>query len=290
MIELRVLCWNLFHGRDAPPDPALKRTAWRLSGRPIDNGVYLQVNRSLEQEFTAVIAAAQWAVCLLQEAPPAWARPLASRSAAQSLRSLTSRNQLAPLTRLIGRWRPDLIGSWEGGSNTTLVRPPWQIVPGSDRTLLLSPLRERRLRERRRMSFVRLRLAAPDRPGVELCVANLHATERSRGLAERQIRRAAETATAWANGAPLVLGGDFNLRPASSSVFEELEGDFGLAPATAPDAIDHLLARGLELVEPPARWPGARRELEVPWQGGTRLIRLSDHAPLEAVFGLAGPD
>jgi endonuclease/exonuclease/phosphatase family metal-dependent hydrolase len=283
MIELRVLCWNLFHGRDAPPDPALKGTAWRLSGKPIDNGTYLQVNRSLEQEFAAVIAGAQWTVCLLQEAPPAWAGSLARRSAAQSFRSLTSRNQLAPLTRLVARWRPDLIGSWEGGSNTTLIRSPWWIVPDSRRTLLLSPLLERGLRERRRMSFVRLRHGAHG-SGPELCVANLHATERSRELAERQVRRAAEAATAWANRAPLVLGGDFNLRPASSSVFDELERDFGLAPTTAPDAIDHLLARGLKLVSPPARWPAGRRELEVPWGEGKRLIRLSDHAPLEAVF------
>ena len=61
-------------------------------------------------------------------------------------RTLTSRNQLALLTRPIARLRPDLMGSWEGGSNMILVRPPWRIVPGGTRSLLLNPLRERGLR------------------------------------------------------------------------------------------------------------------------------------------------
>jgi endonuclease/exonuclease/phosphatase family metal-dependent hydrolase len=283
--ELAILSWNLFHGRDAPPDPAIRRTAWQLSGRPLDNGVHLQQNRSLEREFVDLIAGAAWSVCLLQEAPPAWGGALSSGSGAQLFRSLTSRNQLAPITRLIARWRPDLIGSWEGGSNMTLVRPPWQIVQGSARTLLLNPLSERGTSERRRMSLVRLRpIGGGERDHV--CVANLHAAA-TRRTAERQVRRAAETAVRWAGGAPLVFGGDFNLRPRSSSVFAALERDFGLTGHTAPDEIDHLLNRGLETISHPAQWAAERRELEIPWKSGSRRITLSDHSPIEATFDVS---
>jgi endonuclease/exonuclease/phosphatase family metal-dependent hydrolase len=282
--EFTVLSWNIFHGRDAPPDPALHRAAWRLSGTPIDNGFHLQVNQSLDKQFADVIAAAQWSVCLLQEAPPAWAPMLGARCRAEVFRSLTSRNQLRFISRPIADWRPDLLGSWEGGSNMILVRPPWRIEPGSTRTLLLSPLSERGLSERRRMSFARL-LSADAGSRQEICVANLHATARGRVHAERELRRAAEAAVGWAGETPLVFGGDFNLRPRSSRVFEELECAFGLSGATAPDAIDHLLTRGLRRNGPVTKWPSGRRELEVSWPSGRRRIRLSDHAPIEAVLG-----
>lgn len=285
---LAVLSWNLYHGRDAPPDPALFTRRSRLLGTTEDNGTYLQVNRSLRNEFADLIAAASWSVCLLQEAPPGWARTLADRSDAAVIRCLTSRNQLRPLTALLAERNPDLIGSWEGGSNLTLVRRPWRPV-ADERSLLLNPLRERGIRERRRMSFVRLR--AQHREGVsrELCVANLHASHYSRRQAEREGRRAAEAALRWARGTPLVIGGDFNLRPRSSSFFDDLERQSGLVPATDPDAIDHILVHGLELVRPPARWPPARRELELLRNGGRRRIRLSDHSPVEALLSLTAP-
>jgi endonuclease/exonuclease/phosphatase family metal-dependent hydrolase len=277
---LTVLSWNLFHGRDAPPGRRLHTWRSRLTRKTEDDGFYLQVNRPLKEEFATVIGRAEWAVCLLQEAPPAWAPALAGRSGAHFSRCLTSRNELAPLTRALASWNPDLIASWEGGSNLALVRAPWRILTDSRRSLLLSPLLERGLRERRRMCFARLR--APS--GAELCVANIHADSGARN--ERELRRAAAQAVAWADGAPLVMGGDFNRRPRASPLFEALEREFGLAPATAPDAIDHLLARGLEVVRSPARWPETRRELEVAHLGGTRRIRLSDHAPVEATFAL----
>jgi endonuclease/exonuclease/phosphatase family metal-dependent hydrolase len=251
-----------------------------LSGVPLDDGAYLQVNRSLEEEFTELIAGAPWAVCLLQEAPPAWAPRLGALCGAEVFRSLTSRNQFAFITRPLGNWRPDLLGSWEGGSNVILVRAPWKIVPGSTRSLLLSSLRERGLAERRRMSFVRLR--SDDGPGkVEVCIANLHATVCGQVQTERELRRAAKAALSWAGESPLVFGGDFNLRPQSSHLFDELEREFGLGGSTAPSAIDHLLVRGLELIRPAERWSNERRELEVSWKSGRRRIRLSDHSPVE---------
>ena len=62
-----------------------------------------------------------------------------------------------------------------------------------------------------------------------------------------------------------------------------LRDRFGLAPPTSERAIDHLLARGLRLVEPPAALAPEARECERP--DGLR-IRLSDHAPVAASFGM----
>ena len=59
---------------------------------------------------------------------------------------------------------------------------------------------------------------------------------------------------------------------------------FGCAAPTSPDAIDHLLARGLETIEPPGAWPPQRRELDVLTGLEHRRLRLSDHAPVEATL------
>ncbi len=104
-------------------------------------------------------------------------------------------------------------------------------------------------------------------------------------MASADVLRAAEAATEWAGEAPLVFGGDLNLRPAETpAVFDELRERFGLAAPTAPDAIDHILARGLETIEPAHAWPPERRELR---EDGLAL-RLSDHAPVEARFAIGG--
>jgi len=58
---------------------------------------------------------------------------------------------------------------------------------------------------------------------------------------------------------------------------------FGLGDPTGPHAIDHLLARGLEVEERPHRLDAAERELTEP---DGRRIRLSDHAPVAARFGM----
>jgi hypothetical protein len=54
-----------------------------------------------------------------------------------------------------------------------------------------------------------------------------------------------------------------------------------LAPPTGPQAIDHLLARGMRPVEAPHALPASAREL--PAEPG-RLLRLSDHALVAARF------
>ena len=284
MSQLTFLSWNVFHGRDAPPDPALDRKAWWMSATPLDNGTYLQVNQSLEKDFVEKIASASWSVCLLQEVPPAWVPRLARRCGAEVFRVLTSRNQLACITRRISAWRPDLLGAWEGGSNAILVRSPWRIVPDSKQTLLLSSITERGLSERRRMMFARVRSSNGQQ---EICVANLHATAKGPVHAEYEVVRAAKAAVEWSRGAPLVFGGDFNLRPVSSKVFEQLERDLRLAGSTEPKSIDHVLTRGLEVVHRTTRWPDARREVEISWKGGRRRIWLSDHPPIETTVEIS---
>jgi endonuclease/exonuclease/phosphatase (EEP) superfamily protein YafD len=121
-----------------------------------------------------------------------------------------------------------------------------------------------------------------------ICVANLHASaERER--AERELIVAARVARDWAGPAPLLLGGDFNLRPAlSPRIFERLESGFGLRAPTGERVIDHLLVSGLEIAEPARQWPPENREVPDPTavaDGVAALpVRLSDHAPVAARF------
>ena len=48
------------------------------------------------------------------------------------------------------------------------------------------------------------------------------------------MRRAAEAAVAWAADSPLILGGDFNVRPSQTRLFEELAEDSASARRPAP--------------------------------------------------------
>ena len=271
-MPLRALTWNLYHGRDRPPDPALFTWRSRLLRHSERNATHVQVNRSLRDEFARVLAAADWDVALLQECPPRWSRALALATGAEAHLALTSRNSLAPLRRLLAALNPDLTASNEGGANLTRVRG--EIVERRELELAPGPRPERRV-----MAFTRALPAAFGRP---VCVANLHASAGAvlREHAEREVADAARSALDWAQGAPLVFGGDLNLRPRESRVFDGLAQDTGLVRPTSPDSLDHLLAAGLELVEPPTAWAPQAREVGTP--GGT--IRLSDHAPVTAAW------
>ncbi len=274
-MELTALAWNLFHGRDFPPDPQLR--SWRSRLLRIDerNETHVQVNRDLTAEFATLLSSWAWDVALLQECPPRFAVPLAQACGAEAHRALTSRNGLGPLRGLLARQNPDLMASGEGGSNLTLVRVPGRLGGIVERRDLTIHAGEP---ERRSMAMTRT--------ASGLCVANLHATNDRPELASEDVLHAARAAGEFAGGSPLIFGGDLNLRPAESpEVFERLREDFGLAVPTAPRAIDHLLSRGLEVLEPPTAWPPERREL--PLDG--RALRLSDHAPLAARFDAKEP-
>lgn len=273
-MELTAIAWNLFHGRDFPPDPRLRTWRSRLLRIEERNETHVQVNRDLAAEFAEMLAGWRWDVALLQECPPRFAVPLARACAAEGHRVLTSRNSLGALRGLLARQNPDLMASGEGGSNLTLVRPARLGGIAERRELTIHEGEP----ERRAMAFTRT--------GAGLCVANLHATNDRPELASADVLRAASLATEWAAGAPLLFGGDLNLRPAENpELFARLDEEFGLTGTTAPNAIDHLLSRDLEIVEPPVAWPAERREPAV--EG--RALRLSDHAPVEARFSLPTP-
>ncbi len=266
VMELRVLTWNLFHGRDFPPGPGV-RTGRKLSRRTERNSTHVQVNRDLARQFTEVLCSARWDVALLQECPPRWCAPLATACRGVAQRSLTSRNWCRPVQSFLARRNPDLVGSWEGGSNLTLARGPADDAKLLDqRDLVL-----RRRPERRTMAYAEL--------GSGVCVANLHASTIPE-LAEEELRRAALAAVEWAGDRPLIVGGDFNVRPRRTPLFDELAERFGLTAPTGPDSIDHLLARGLDVVDPQTPW--APEERELPYEG--LRLRLSDHAPVAATF------
>ncbi len=275
-MELTVLCWNLFHGRDFPPDPALRSRRSRFLRIDEANETHVQVNRDLTAEFATLLASAAWDVAMLQECPPRFAGPLARASGAEYHRVLTSRNELGFWRALLARQNPDLIASNEGGSNTTLVRVPGKLGG-------IAAMRELEIHagepERRAMAFTRT--------AAGVCIANLHATNDIPTLAVADVLLAAEAASGWAGDAPLIFGGDLNLRPAEDpDLFAKLAADFGLAsPTTGPRAIDHVLVRGLDVIAAPAQWPPERRELSL----DGKALRLSDHAPVEARFAKEDP-
>jgi endonuclease/exonuclease/phosphatase family metal-dependent hydrolase len=268
---MRVLSWNLYHGRDFPPDPALFTLRSRLFRRTERNATHVQVNRPLLDEFGHVLDGFDWDVALLQEAPPRWFRALARRTRSNGLRVLTSRNWFPALQRVLADWNPDLIASSEGGSNQVLARHSGRITEHRRLTLTRRP-------EQRRMHWARLELAGEGR----VCVANLHASAGLPEQASAEVLAAAQAAVEWSAGDPLVFGGDLNLRPRSEpATFAALRDRFGLGEPTAPGAIDHLLVRGLRVAAAPRQLAPERRELIEP--DGLRL-RLSDHAPVVAEF------
>ena len=231
----------------------------------------MQVNRPLLDEFASVLDRLEWDVALLQEAPPRWFAPLAAHTRSSGVRVLTSRNWFPALQARLADLNPDLIASGEGGSNQILVRHPGRVLEHRRLTLAFRP-------ERRRMQWARLHL-----PGFgRVCVANLHASAGRPEQAGDEVVRAGQAATRFSGDDPLILGGDFNLRPTlQPEPFAALREGLGLGEPTAPRAIDHLLARGLRAVERPRQLAPEEREID----DASRLrIRLSDHAPVVAEF------
>jgi endonuclease/exonuclease/phosphatase family metal-dependent hydrolase len=275
-MELTVLCWNLFHGRDFPPDPELRSWRSRLLRLDESNETHVQVNRDLTPEFATLLGSAAWDVAMLQECPPRFAGPLARASGAEYHRVFTSRNELGFWRALLAKQNPDLMASAEGGSNTTLVRVPGKLGG-------IAEMREVEIHagdpERRAMAFTRT--------ASGICIANLHATNDVPVFAAEDVIRAVRAASEWAGDAPLIFGGDLNLRPAEDpELFARLASEFGLdSPVTGPKAIDHVLVRGLDVVAAPVQWPPQRRELSL----DGKALRLSDHAPVEARFAREDP-
>ena len=181
-VPLRVLTWNLKHGRAVPP-----------------------AGHELFDEFCRALAGWTWDVALLQEVPPWWPAQLDSRLGAQSRLVLTSRNLGLALRREVATRWPDAIKSNGGGCNAVLVRGGLSIVDCRALRLCLLP-------ERRWLLGARL--------GSGLWVGTVHLTGGRRRAATREAQIAAGAMVAWAGGGAAVLGGDFNIRSLSVPGFE----------------------------------------------------------------------
>ena len=243
---MRVLTWNLFHGRSVPETP-----------------------RSLLPEFRAALSAWDWDVALLQEVPPWWPPILARAAAADHARTaLTSRNHALWLRQAIAERRPDLIRSNGGGANAILLRRGAGVLTDHRRHTLT-----RRRPERRVAQAVALRGGAAGAltgdDDVPLWIGNLHASEADPlPRARADGARAAAWLAAVASGAPAVLGGDFNDRAPVHT---------GLR-AVASRSVDHVLVPpGIDAAGKAHTLKRARRI-----DGATR--RLSDHPPLVVVL------
>ncbi len=215
-MPVRVLTWNLYHGRSVPPS-----------------------GRSLLNEFATALDGWEWDVALLQEVPPWWPPMLAQAARAQERTQLTSRNSLLPLRRAISVRNPDILKSNGGGADAILVRS--------------GPIRDHRA--------LRLRRSPEGRwvHGVRLdegWVVNVHSHNHPEALALADTRTAIEAARGWADGAPLVFGGDVNLKHPP---------EFPGLLHVAGNHVDHLFTDG--------RKPVGRHEV---------LDRgiLSDHPPV----------
>jgi endonuclease/exonuclease/phosphatase family metal-dependent hydrolase len=184
---VRVLTWNLYHGRSVPP-----------------------AGRDLQAEFAAALAGWDWDVALLQEVPPWWPPALARACDAQQRTALTSRNALPALRRFVAQRAPDLIKSNGGGANAILVRTACGPIVEHRRVLL------RRWPERRVAHGVRL--------GSGMWCANLHAQVHSAARAQADIERAATAVLGWTGGGPALLGGDCNVPAPAAPGFEALGG------------------------------------------------------------------
>jgi endonuclease/exonuclease/phosphatase family metal-dependent hydrolase len=171
-MRLRVVTWNLMHGRSVPP-----------------------AGRELFDEFASALEGWEWEVALLQEVPPWWPGLLGVRLDAEHRQVLTSRNGLLPLRRALATRWPDLVKSNGGGANAIMSR--------EDRVIEHRTLRLCRFPERRWAHAVRL--------ACGVWVANVHATANHSAAALRDSRLAAAATQEWAGEEPLALGGDFNL-------------------------------------------------------------------------------
>jgi endonuclease/exonuclease/phosphatase family metal-dependent hydrolase len=158
--------------------------------------------------------------------------------------ALTSRNGLLPARRAIAARNPDLLAAAGGGSNALLVRGA-RIVEHRTRVLTRRP-------ERRVMHGVRI-----DGFGW---VVNLHASTHPPAQRRADLLGAAETALAWAAGAPLLFGGDLNATRPVMPGLTHIGGHH----------VDHFFVAG--------GLAGSTVEL-------LDAAPLSDHRPLRAAIG-----
>lgn len=181
---MRVLTWNLFHGRSRPP-----------------------AGRSLLNEFAGALVAWDWDVALLQEVPPWWPPLLARATGSEPHRVLTSRNLGLCARRAIAARDPDLMRSWGGGANAILVR-------GGEATA----------HRRERLAWWPEGRVAHGIRLPSGWVVNLHASVRPLDRIPLDVETARLAALRWAGGEPVIVGGDFNLRRPALPGFQPAGG------------------------------------------------------------------
>jgi endonuclease/exonuclease/phosphatase family metal-dependent hydrolase len=261
--RLLVRTWNLFHGNTSPRGPA----------------------RHLERMLRLAVEDKP-ALVLLQELPVGALRRLDGWTDYRSFGAVAARPRLpAELGYRLTERFPQLRSAVEGQANAILVAP--HLAARDHTELVLNPRRFRQ-RESERMALpIEARLAwAWERRVAQavrvtlddsrsLFVVNLHATNYrpDHRLADVELLRAASFADSVAEPAEAVaLGGDFNVTVVSSPTLRQLStSEWGFS--AAGPGVDHLLIRGLAVVEPEARWPPERRRQEG--------VLLSDHAPVD---------
>ena len=119
VMRLRVLTWNLMHGRAQP-----------------------SAGRDLRREFTAALAGWEWDVALLQEVPPWWPARLGAELAAEYRFVLTSRNGLLAARRAIADplAGPDQLQRWWRKRDPRPPRPDRRPPHAAARALPRAPL------------------------------------------------------------------------------------------------------------------------------------------------------
>ena len=296
---IRVLTWNLFHGRDGLPGlGATRRSTWR--GTPEDDGVHMHLNRKLTGLMAHRIRA--WApdLCALQEVPTGGIREIVATTGMHAV--WTTTGPLIGPARIrdaLAARNPDLWRTHEGNANVILVGPGLVLDRDASRSVRLNPVREivrdaRRLRlgagdllrylpEPRRLVIARVR--PPGGAPLTIGCAHCH-NARDPGVVGAEITRAGAAVAEAAGAGAAVLAGDLNAPPGHPAM--AALGDAGWeGSAVVPGmGIDRIVHRGLEVVEAARRLEPAAREVRVRWRGRARRVRLSDHDPVVAVLRL----
>lgn len=218
-VPIRVVSWNLFHGRSQPA-----------------------VRGNLLPAFASALAAQRWDVCALQEVPPWWPAALGRELGASVRVTRTSllRASCPRTQERIHRRDPERLGVRGAGVNALLVRPSaGEIIDHRQARLRRAP-------QRRTMHGVALLQPAGD----VVWFVNLHTHNKPESEAARDTLLALRLARAWAAGRHgtagepedrIVVLGDVNLKVPAGLVrlegFEQLHGRH----------VDHILGRGVGL-------------------------------------------
>ena len=275
-LPLRALTWNLFHGRDHPPDPALYTWRSRLLRGTERDDTHVQVNRDLFGEFARRARRRRLGRRAAAGVPAALG---ARRSRGPRGAAAAPRAHLAKLARAAAR----------------PARPP---QPGPDRLergrLQPDPRARRRSLERRELVLDARPAARAPRDGLHPRRAHRvrrrrlrrqPARERRRRrcaqLAEREVLLAAGTALEWAGEGTRSCSAATSTPPGRE---RRLRAPRARARARArprrPTRSTTCSPPGSSR-RAPAAWPPERREVAT----ADGAIRLSDHAPVTAAFG-----